>query len=486
LMDAITSGPEVTWTYHPTQWDNEYLEILYRYEWELTKSPAGAYQWKPKPGQDVIHAPNANGRGTREPNMLTSDLALRMDPEYDKIARRFKDDFALFTKAYARAWYKLTHRDMGPYVRLKGGWLPPAPEPWQDPLPAATHPLLNEAQLAELKQAIANSGLSISELVSTAWASASTFRASDHRGGANGARIALEPQRSWPVNNPEQLAKVLPVLQQLANQFNTSLADVIVLAGGVAIEQAAKAAGIDITVPFLPGRVDATQADTDVHSFGWLEPLADGFRNWSGRSPLKAEYSLVDRASLLGLRMPEMVVLVGGLRTLGANWDNSDLGLLADQKGVLDNSWFVNLLSMDNEWKAITADSTATRGPAEERDPDYEPHDDDLYTRHETPLHSGLHGAGDGAGHDLDGAHAGVQGPADYFVGIDRATGQPKYQATRADLVFGSNSILRAQSEFYASDDAKEKFVRDFVKAWVKVMNADRYDVPGAAIELTR
>jgi len=476
-IDAITSGPEVTWTYNPTEWDNEYFEVLYRYEWELTKSPAGAWQWKPKEGSEVIMAPTADLKGKTPPNMLTSDIALRTDPIYDAISRRFKDDFAYFTEVSAKAWYKLFHRDMGPFNRLVGSWKPAAAEPWQDPLPAASHPALSDEQLGELKAAIAASGLSVPELVSTAWASASSFRASDHRGGANGARIALEPMRSWPVNNPAQLNKVLPVLQGLAEKFNTSLADVIVLAGGVGIEQAAKAAGVDITVPFLPGRVDATQAETDVESFKWLEPLADGFRNWSGRSPLKAEYSLVDRASLLGLRMPEMTVLIGGLRTLGVTYDGSDLGQFENQKGVLDNSWFVNLLSMDNVWHA-----EKTEG----KEPEYAPHDDDKYTKHDTPLHTGIHGGGDGEGHDTDGAHAGVQGNADRFVGVDRASGAVKYHGTRADLVFGSNSILRAQSEFYASDDAKEKFVRDFVKAWVKIMNADRYDVPGAAIEQRR
>ena len=505
LTDAITSGPEVTWTYNPTQWDNEYLEILYRYEWELTKSPAGAWQWHPKAGQKIIPVPEADGKGTREPRMLTSDIALRVDPEYDKISRRFRDDFGAFTEAYAKAWYKLTHRDMGPYVRLVGSWVPGEPLPWQDPLPpfpdsgkawlssllaaqakaARGEDLTDddrrvigeyENELAAQKAAIAASGLSIPELVSTAWASASSFRSSDHRGGANGARIALEPQRSWPVNNPALLNKTLPVLQKIASEHNSSLADMIVLAGGVGVEQAAKAAGVDITVPFLPGRTDATQDQTDVGGFNWLQPLADGFRNWSGRSPLKAEYSLVDRANLLGLRMPEMTVLVAGLRTLGATFDGSDLGQLEDHVGVLDNSWFVNLLSMDNEWKAV---GTGTK------DPRYAPHIDDLVTHDFEPELTGKHGV-DIDGHDLDGAGAGVQGNADYFIGFDRATGQPKYRATRADLVFGANSVLRAQSEFYAADDAKEKFVRDFVHAWTKIMNADRYDVPGAGIELKR
>jgi catalase-peroxidase len=327
--------------------------------------------------------------------------------------------------------------------------------------------------------------LSVSELVSTAWASASSYRNSDHRGGANGARITLEPMRHWPVNNPQQLDKVLPVLQSIANEHHASLADVIVLAGGVGVEQAAKAAGVEITVPFLPGRVDATQADTDVEGMSFLEPLADGFRNWPGRSPLKAEYSLVDRANLLGLRTPEMVVLVAGLRTLGANWDNSDLGQLADKVGVLDNSWFVNLLDMDTVWKPL---DTGDKGPG------YHPHEDDKVTQHFEPPAAkltgpdGAQGVSDGGGaseHDIDGAKAGVEGNSDYYVGTDRGSGNARYRASRADLVFGANSILRAQCEFYGADDAKEKFVRDFVAAWVKVMNADRYDVKGAGMELT-
>jgi len=354
--------------------------------------------------------------------MLTSDLALRVDPEFEPIARKFKDDQSAFTDAFARAWFKLTHRDMGPKVRYLGPEVPAEDLPWQDPLPARTQPELTEEQVAALKSAIASSGLTISQLVSTAWASASSYRDSDKRGGANGARIRLEPQRSWDVNNPDQLAEVLPVLERIAAEAGAPVADVIVLAGGVAIEQAAAAAGITVEVPFAQGRVDATQEQTDVEQFAWLKPVADGFRNYSGRSPLPAEFSLVDRANLLGLSAPEMTVLIAGLRTLGANYDGSNYGVFTTTPGVLDNTWFVNLLDMNTEWKAL--------------DP---------------------------------GKHA--------YQGVDRATGQPRWIGTRADLVFGSNSELRALAEVYASDDAKEKFVADFVKAWVKVMNADRFDL---------
>jgi len=429
--DAITSGLEVTWTYHPTEWDNEFFEILYRYEWELMESPAGAHQWRPTDNGGEGTVPMAQGNGRREPRMLTSDLALRADPEYDKIARRFKDDHAAFTDAFARAWYKLTHRDMGPKVRLVGKWVPEETLLWQDPLPKRTLPPLTDGQIADLKAAIRASGLSIPELVKTAWASASTFRSSDYRGGANGARIRLEPQRHWKVNDPAMLDKVLPVLEKIAAEHGASVADTIVLAGGVAIEDAAKAAGVDITVPFLQGRVDATQEQTDQWGQQWLEPLSDGFRNYQGGSKLPAEYALVDKASTLGLRMPEMTVLLAGLRTLGANWDNSDLGQFENAQGVLDNSWFVNLLDYDTKWQVAP-------GHAEK---------------------------------------------SDQFTGTHPGSGK-ELHGTRADLVFGSNSVLRAQSEFYGADDAKEKFVKDFVAAWVKVMNADRFDVDGAGIEL--
>ena len=420
--DAITSGLEVTWTYHPTRWDNEFFHILFAYEWELMESPAGAKQWRPVDGGGDGLVPLAHSAGTREPRMLTSDLALRVDPEFEPISRRFKDDLTAFTDAFARAWFKLTHRDMGPKVRYLGPEVPAEDLIWQDPLPARTAADLSADELAGLKATIAASGLTVAELVSTAWAAASSYRDSDKRGGANGARIRLEPQRSWKVNNPEQLSKVLPVLEQIAAGAGVSVADVIVLAGGVGIEIAARDAGIDVEVPFAQGRVDATQEQTDPEGFAWLEPVADGFRNYAGRSPLPAEFSLVDRANLLGLSAPEMTVLVAGLRTLGANWDGSNHGVFTTTPGVLDNAWFVNLLDMDTEWKAL--------------DP---------------------------------GKHA--------YQGVDRATGQPRWIGTRADLVFGSNSELRALAEVYACDDAKEKFVADFVKAWVKVMNADRFDL---------
>ena len=420
--DTITSGLEVTWTYHPTRWDNEFFHILFAYEWELFESPAGAKQWRPIDGGGDGLVPLAHSEGTREPRMLTSDLALRVDPDFEPIARKFKDDQQAFTDAFARAWFKLTHRDMGPKVRYQGSEVPAEDLIWQDPLPARTLADLTDAEIAGLKAAIAASGLTTAELVSTAWAAASSYRDSDKRGGANGARIRLEPQRSWKVNNPEQLDRVLPVLEKIAADARASVADVIVLAGGVAIEQAAAAAGVEIEVPFAQGRVDATQEQTDLVGFRWLEPVADGFRNYSGRSPLPAEFSLVDRANLLGLSAPEMTVLVAGLRVLGANFDGSNHGVFTDTPGVLDNAWFANLLDMGTEWKAL--------------DP---------------------------------GKHA--------YQGIDRTTGQIRWIGTRADLVFGSNSELRALAEVYASDDAKEKFVKDFVAAWVKIMNADRFDL---------
>ncbi|QAY63933.1 catalase/peroxidase HPI [Xylanimonas allomyrinae] len=420
--DTITSGLEVTWTYHPTRWDNEFFHILFAYEWELMESPAGAKQWRPvnDGGADLV--PLAHSDGRREPRMLTSDLALRFDPEFEPISRKFKDDQAALTDAFARAWFKLTHRDMGPKARYRGAEVPAEDFIWQDPLPARTLADLTDAQVADLKAAIAGSGLTVSQLVSTAWAAASSYRASDKRGGANGGRLRLEPQRSWDVNNPTQLAQVLPVLERLAADAGASVADVIVLAGGVGIEQAAAAAGVTIEVPFTQGRVDATQEQTDLDQFAWLEPFADGFRNYSGKSPLPAEYSLIDRANLLGLSAPELTVLIGGLRVLGTNYDGSDYGVFTDTPGVLDNAWFVNVLDMGTAWTAL--------------DP---------------------------------GKHA--------YQGADRVTGEKKWVGTRADLVFGSNSELRALAEVYASDDAKEKFVRDFAAAWVKVMNADRFDL---------
>jgi len=419
--DAITSGLEVTWTYHPTRWDDEFLHILFAYEWELMESPAGAHQWRPKDGAGADMVPEADGNGRREPRMLTTDLALRFDPVYEPIARRFKDDHAAFTEAFARAWFKLTHRDMGPKARYLGPEVPAEDLIWQDPLPAPTGAPSAE-DVTKLKAAVAASGLTVAQLVSAAWASASTFRSSDKRGGANGARIALEPQRSWEVN-----AGVIPVIERLkeikeASGTSVSLADLIVLAGGVAIEQAAAAAGTPVEVPFTPGRVDATQEQTDIESFGYLEPRADGFRNYqkAGASKLGAEYLLIDKANLLGLTAPEMTVLVGGLRVLGANWDGSAYGVLTDRPGVLTNDFFVNLLDLGTTW---------------------------------TPADPGSHA----------------------FVGVGPQ--RQSWVGTRADLVFGSNSELRALAEVYASDDAKQKFVEDFARAWAKVMDADRFDL---------
>ena len=420
--DTTTSGLEVTWTYHPTRWDNEFFHILFGYEWELFDSPAGAKQWRPVDNGGAGLVPLAHSAGTREPRMLTSDLALRFDPDLEPISRKFKDNQEAFTDAFARAWFKLTHRDMGPKVRYLGPEVPAEDLPWQDPLPTRSLADLDATALAAAKAAIADSGLSIAELVSTAWASAGTYRQSDKRGGANGARIRLEPQRSWEVNNPAQLDKVLPVLESIAAAHKLSIADTIVLAGGVAVEQAAAAAGVSVEVPFTQGRVDASQEQTDVSNFTWLQPHSDAFRNYAGYSPLPAEYSMVDRANLLGVTAPELTVLVAGLRTLGANWDGSNYGVFTDTPGVLNNAWFDNLLTMDTEWKA--ADK---------------------------------------------GKHA--------YLGFDRETGAQKWVGTRADLVFGSNSELRALAEVYACDDAVEKFVADFVAAWVKVMEADRFDL---------
>ncbi|TIC88329.1 catalase/peroxidase HPI [Nocardioides sp. GY 10113] len=418
-IDAITSGLEVTWTYHPTRWDNEFFHILFAYEWELFKSPAGAYQWRPvnNGGADLV--PEAFGDGKREPRMLTSDLALRMDPEFEAISRKFKDDQDAFTDAFARAWFKLTHRDMGPKARYRGAEVPAEDLVWQDPIPAGTE--LTDEQVASLKAAIADSGLTVSQLVSTAWASASTFRSSDKRGGANGARIALEPQRSWAINRPAELAPILATLGEIAAAQGVSLADAIVVGGSVGVEKAAAAAGVDVTVTTTTGRGDATQEQTDVESFGYLEPKADGFRNYLAKSSkFPAEFTLIDRANLLGVSAPELTVLIGGLRVLGTNWDGSDHGVFTDTPGVLTNDFFVNLLELGTTWTAVDESEDVFTGTTE-------------------------------SGKTLTG--------------------------TRNDLVFGSNSELRALAEVYASDDAKEKFVNDFVAAWVKVMDADRFDL---------
>ncbi|MGC1752464.1 MAG: catalase/peroxidase HPI [Trebonia sp.] len=421
--DAITSGLEVTWTNHPVRWDNEFFEILFGYEWELTKSPAGANQWRPKGGAGAGTVPQAFGDGTREPRMLTTDLALRFDPIYEPISRRFAEDPAAFADAFARAWYKLTHRDMGPVVRYLGLEVPREVLIWQDPIPDTT-PQLTDDDIAVLKAEIAASGLSVPQLVSTAWAAASSFRGSDKRGGANGARIRLEPQKDWEVNNPDQLAPVLRTFEGIQEGFRkeVSLADLVVLAGGVGIEEAARAAGVSVDVPFAPGRGDADQEETDVESFANLEPKADGFRQYVGKGVrLPAEYLLVDKANLLTISAPEMTVLLGGLRVLGANYDGSKLGVFTDRPGVLTNDFFVNLLDMDTTWQPTSED-------------------------------------------------------ANTFEGRD-AAGEVKWTGSRVDLAFGSNSELRALAEVYASDDATEKFVTDFVAAWVKVMNADRYDL---------
>jgi catalase-peroxidase len=420
--DTITSGLEVTWTRTPVQWSNDYFELLFGHEWELTKSPAGAWQFEAKDAEAII--PDAHGGPNRKPRMLVTDVALRVDPVYEKISRRFKDDPAAFADAFARAWFKLTHRDMGPIQRYLGPEVPSETLIWQDPLPEATGAPLDEAAVADLKQRIADSGLSVTDLVSTAWASASTFRSSDKRGGANGARVRLEPQIGWEVNNPGELRRVLGVLEGIQADSGTSvsLADLIVLAGGVGIEQAAKAAGREIAVPFTPGRVDATLEHTDVESFEWLEPRADGFRNYLGKgNRLPAEHLLVDRANLLGVSAPQMTALVGGLRALGATYDRSTLGVLTDRPGTLTNDFFVNLLDMDVTWTSV--------------DPE-----------------------------------AGI------YEGRD-ASGEVRWTGSRADLVFGSNSELRAVAEVYASDDGADAFVDEFVGAWVKVMEADRFDV---------
>lgn len=429
--DAITSGLEGIWTDTPTAWDNSFFNILFGYEWELFKSPAGAHQWRPKEGGGAGTVPDAfDASKTHAPTMLTTDLSLRFDPAYEDISRRFHQNPDQFADAFARAWFKLTHRDMGPIVRYLGPEVPAETLVWQDPLPARTYETVDASDVAALKARILDSGLTVSELVSTAWASASSFRGSDKRGGANGARIRLEPQNGWDVNGPDQLAGVLRALQGIQESFNSeqsggkqvSLADLIVLAGAAAVEKAAKDAGFDIEVPFAAGRVDASQEQTDVESFVELEPAADGFRNYLGKgNRLPAEYLLLDRANLLTLTAPELTVLVGGLRVLGANHQQSSLGVLTETPGQLTNDFFVNLLDLGTTWKATSEDATT-------------------------------------------------------FEGRD-ASGAVKWTGSRADLVFGSNSELRALAEVYASDDAKEKFVKDFVAAWDKVMNLDRFDL---------
>ncbi|MGJ7515682.1 catalase/peroxidase HPI [Pseudomonas baetica] len=427
--DAITSGLEVTWTDTPTKWSNRYLEILFGFEWELTKSPAGANQWKPKNGAGAGTIPDAfDPNKRRDPTMLTTDLSLRFDPIYEPISRRFLQNPDQLADAFARAWYKLIHRDMGPLSRYLGPEMPNEELLWQDPIPKVDHPLVNDSDVAALKSKVLASGLSVSQLVSTAWAAASTFRGSDKRGGANGGRLRLEPQKSWAANQPAQLAEVLSKLEGIQQAFNAggkkiSLADLIVLAGCAGVEQAAKNAGQNVTVPFTPGRMDASQAQTDVESFGFLEPIADGFRNYlKTRYRVSAEHLLIDKAQLLTLTAPEMTALIGGLRVLDTNVGQTAHGVFTTRKGELTNDFFVNLLDMGTEWKPKSADN-------------------------------------------------------EEFEGRDRKTGQPKWTATRVDLVFGSNSQLRALAEFYASSDNKEKFVKDFVAAWTKVMNLDRFDL---------
>ncbi len=425
--DTMGGGPEVTWSQTPTQWSNYFFENLFGYEWELTTSPAGAKQWVAKDADEVI--PYAQDKTKKhKPMMLTTDLSLRFDPDYEKISRRFYENPEEFAEVFARAWFKLTHRDMGPRVRYLGPEVPSEELIWQDPVPPVDHELVSDQDVAALKGKILESGLSVSELVSTAWASASTFRGGDKRGGANGARIRLAPQKDWEVNQPKQLAKVLKTLEGIQSDFNSgnkaiSLADLIVLAGGVGIEKAAKEAGHDVTVPFHPGRTDATEEQTDVASFEPLEPAADGFRNYQkGKFSIGAEHLLVDRAQLLTLTAPEMTALVGGLRVLGANHDGSQHGVFTDKPGTLSNDFFVNLLDMGTEWKATSSDEEA-------------------------------------------------------FEGRDRDSGKVKWTGTRVDLVFGSNSVLRALAEVYACADGQEKLVNDFVAAWTKVMELDRFDL---------
>ena len=428
--DTITSGLEVTWTTTPTQWSNNFFENLFAFEWELTKSPGGAHQWVAKNADDIIPDAYDNTK-KHKPTMLTTDLALRLDPAYEKISRRFLEDHNAFADVFARAWYKLTHRDMGPKERYLGPDVPQEELLWQDPIPAVDHQLVDESDIAYLKAKILDSGLSVSQLVSTAWASASTFRGSDKRGGANGARIRLAPQKYWQVNNPAKLQEVLSVLEMIKDGFNSaqgggkkvSLADLIVLAGCVGVEKAAKDAGKDIKVPFTPGRMDASQEQTDVESFGYLEPAADGFRNYrKSKASVATEELLIDKAQLLTLTAPELTVLIGGLRVLDTNFDGSKHGVFTSHPGQLTNDFFVNLLDMRTAWKAAAGDS-------------------------------------------------------EIYEGSDRTTGQVKWTGSRADLVFGSNSELRAVAEVYASADAGDKFIKDFVATWNKVMNLDRFDL---------
>ncbi|WP_294217568.1 catalase/peroxidase HPI [uncultured Chryseobacterium sp.] len=428
--DTITSGLEVTWTETPTQWSNYFFKNLFEHDWELTKSPAGAHQWVAKNAEEII--PDAfDASKKHRPTMLTTDLSLRMDPEYEKISRHFYENPDAFADAFARAWFKLTHRDMGPRARYLGPDVPQEELIWQDPVPAVDHELVDDSDIKALKDKILNSGLSVSELVSTAWASASTFRGSDKRGGANGARIRLEPQKNWAVNNPAQLQKVLGVLEYIRKEFNSaqggnkkiSIADLIVLAGSTAVEKAAAEAGHSVEVPFTAGRTDASQEQTDVESMGYLEPAADGFRNYLKKKfSVSTESLLIDKAQLLTLTAPELTVLIGGMRALGANYDGSSHGIFTQKKEVLTNDFFVNLLNMNTQWKSASQDN-------------------------------------------------------EVYEGRDRKTGELKWTATRADLVFGSNAELRAVAEVYAASDAQEKFVKDFVSAWVKVMNLDRFDL---------
>ncbi|QBA64962.1 catalase/peroxidase HPI [Muriicola soli] len=430
--DTITSGLEGAWTDTPIKWSHKYLENLFGYEWELTKSPAGAWQYQPKDGAGAGTIPDAHDPEKKHaPFMLVTDLSLRMDPAYEKISRHFLENPKEFKEAYQKAWYKLTHRDMGPKTRFLGPEVPSEDLIWQDPVPAVDHELINENDIEELKKTILSSGLTVSELVGAAWASASTFRGSDNRGGANGARVRLEPQNQWEVNNPVQLGKVLDKLTKVQNDFNASqkgdkkvsLADLIILGGSAAVEKAAKDAGKEVSVPFAPGRTDASAEMTDAEAFEVLEPMADGFRNYRKiKSAVSTEDMLVDKAQLMTLTAPEMTVLVGGMRTLDANYDGSKHGVFTDKPGTLSNDFFVNLLDMSNEWKAI---------------------DDDQ----------------------------------EVFESHDRSTGEKKWTGTRVDLIFGSNTELRALAEVYASDDANDKFVHDFVKAWNKVMNLDRFDL---------
>ncbi|HAE89856.1 MAG TPA: catalase/peroxidase HPI, partial [Idiomarina sp.] len=430
--DTITSGLEGAWSVNPTAWTTQYLDNLFGFDWEQTRSPAGAIQWIPKDGQAANMVPDAHVEGKRHaPIMFTTDLALKFDPEYRKIAKRFHENPEEFELAFAKAWFKLTHRDMGPKARYLGSMAPKEDLIWQDPIPKVDYTLINESEISELKKQILASKLTVPELVRTAWAAASSFRATDMRGGANGARIALEPQINWEANNPEELKRVLNELKRIRAEFNQSLsgnkqislADTIVLAGAAAIEKAAEDAGYRVKVPFIPGRADATQEITDVQSFQFLEPTADAFRNYySEESRLNPAQMMVDKADTLDLTVPELTVLLGGLRSLGANYKGTEHGVFTEQPGTLNNDFFVNLLSMDTQW---------------------EPSQDD----------------------------------ESLYIGRDRTTGEPKYTATTVDLIFGSNSELRAVAEIYALDDSKDKFVDDFINAWVKVMQLDRFDL---------